>query len=385
VAVASVAGYAGSLVAVFNADTMGYVLWTTVWAGFIVIGSGVGALLMVRARGNRVGPVLLGASALHAVVFVAGAVAFIAASLPGVPTWLVTVPVLINHAGFVVPIIIVLIGIPLIFPDGHLLSPRWRWLVVLTIAALIATTPANLVAPGRIGTFGIENPIGMDPVPPVVAALEATTNWMSIFLFGGAVLAVVVRYRRGGPVERQQLKWLIAVAAVAAVAFPLAFLVQEGMVSDLLLLVGLLALMALPIAIGVAILRYRLYEIDRIVSRTLGWALISGVLVTVFVGLVIGLQTVLEDVLNQGDTLAVAASTLVAFALFQPVRRRVQRAVDRRFDRARYDAERTAAAFAERLRDEVDLDSVEAGLTDLASRSLRPVSVGLWLRTAVHR
>ena len=136
---------------------------------------------------------------------------------------------------------------------------------------------------------------------------------------------------------------------------------------------------ACPLAIGIAVVRYRLYEIDRIISRTIGWALVTGLLVAVFIGGVLALQALLAD-FTQGQTLAVAASTLVAFALFQPVRRRVQRAVDRRFDRARYDGERTAAAFAERLRDEVDLVTLAAELQGTVGAAVRPTISSLWLR-----
>ena len=125
--------------------------------------------------------------------------------------------------------------------------------------------------------------------------------------------------------------------------------------------------------------RYRLYEIDRLISRTIGWALVTGVLVVVFAGTVVGLQALLDQVI-QGETLAVAASTLVAFALFQPVRRRVQTLVDRRFDRARYDGDRTAAAFAERLRERVDLAGLEADIAGVVDVALRPTTVGVWIR-----
>jgi hypothetical protein len=136
----------------------------------------------------------------------------------------------------------------------------------------------------------------------------------------------------------------------------------------------------IPIAIGIAILRYRLYEIDRVISRTIGWAIVSGMLVAVFVGGVFALQAILAG-FTQGETLAVAASTLVAFALFQPLRRRVQRVVDHRFDRARYDGERTAAAFAERLRDEIDLARLRESLALTARDAVRPTVASVWLRT----
>ena len=138
-------------------------------------------------------------------------------------------------------------------------------------------------------------------------------------------------------------------------------------------LVSYVGILAMPIAIGIAVTRYRLYEIDRLISRTIGWALVTGVLVLVFAGTVVGLQAILARI-TQGETLAVAASTLVAFALFQPVRRRVQTAVDRRFDRARYDGDRTAAAFTERLREQVDLAGLEADIAGVVDTALRPSS-----------
>jgi hypothetical protein len=138
-------------------------------------------------------------------------------------------------------------------------------------------------------------------------------------------------------------------------------------------------LLLVPVAVGIAVTRHRLYEIDRLLGRTIGWALVTGLLVAAFGTMVVGLQTLLGDV-TQGQTLAVAASTLVAFALFQPVRRRVQSAVDHRFDRSRYDGERTAAAFAECLRDQIDLASLETDICATVATALRPNSTGVWIR-----
>jgi uncharacterized membrane protein YfcA len=209
---------------------------------------------------------------------------------------------------------------------------------------------------------------------PILEALASVT----VVAFGLAVLAVVLRYRRAGAVERQQLKWLFAVVVVAAVAFPIALLLPESLLAQAALIVGLLSLLALPLAIGVAVMRYRLYEIDRLISRTIAWGVVSALLLAAFLVPMIALPALLDDV-TQGDTLAVAASTLLAAALFQPVRHRVQRTVDRRFDRARYDAQRTADAFAERLRHEVDLDAIGQELEGVVAEAMRPSRATLWL------
>jgi hypothetical protein len=172
---------------------------------------------------------------------------------------------------------------------------------------------------------------------------------------------------------------------VGVIAFPVAvagqLLAPDSVFNTGAWLVGFIALIGLPVTIGVAILRYRLYEIDRIVSRTIGWALLTGVLVAVFAGLVVALQAVLAPVTNE-NTLAVAASTLVAFALFQPLRRRVQRAVDRRFDRDRYDGELTVAAFGSRLRDLGELTAIRGDVLVTVDVVVRPSSAQLWLRGA---
>jgi DNA integrity scanning protein DisA with diadenylate cyclase activity len=154
--------------------------------------------------------------------------------------------------------------------------------------------------------------------------------------------------------------------------------VPSPAIADAALLVGFIPLFAMPLAIGVAILRYHLYDIDQIISRTIAWAVISGVLLGAFVVLVVALQAALTG-FTGGETLAVAMSTLGACALFQPVRARVQRAVDRRFDRARYDSQRTAQAFAERLRDDVDLDALASELRQTAMSAIRPASAAVWL------
>ncbi len=327
----------------------------------------VGALLTDHAPTNRIGPLLSAASVLLVVSAALNAYSRSGAvrenglgTLPGTE--------LADQVGSLAgefAILIVLIGIPLIFPTGHLLSRRWRLVVWLAIFAMTLDTINTIVPSAAVGI----TPFGS------LAALTAPVG------FGAAMAAVGVRYRRGAQVERQQLKWLLATAGFATIVFPVSFLLPPGPTSDLAFFLGLFALAALPVAIGIAILRYRLYQIDRIVSRTLSYAVISIVLVGIYAAIVVALQAVLGEVVDDSP-LAVAASTLVVASLFQPVRRRIQRTVDRRFDRRRYDAERTAAAFSDRLRDQMELESVGADLAAVIASSLRPRTQGLWIRTA---
>ena len=200
-----------------------------------------------------------------------------------------------------------------------------------------------------------------------------------------AMASLVVRYRRAVGVERQQLKWFAAVIAIAGPALAIAILTSgttSGTIADVSGAtwgIAVISLALLPVAIGIAILRYRLYEIDRLISRTIGYATVTGVLVVVFAAAILLFQAVLAP-LTQGNTVSVAASTLVVAALFQPLRRRVQSRVDRRFNRARYDAERIVAAFAGRLRDEVDLGQLRTEITAAVDHTVQPIAVSLWLR-----
>jgi hypothetical protein len=356
-------------------------LETRILFGLAVVSFGfVGAILASRVPGNVIGGMLLAASVMMSVGAAAGSYAVFgtregAPRLPGVE-----VAALLNQVLFFYPVVIVLIGIPLVFPTGRLLSGRWRWLVWLAIVAMLALTAVNLFYPGPVAGGPTVNPLGSQDLVPLLEGLNAFASWTSVVGFGGAALSVVLRYRRGTAIERQQVKWLAAVAAVAAVAFPTSILAPSLAIGDTFFLLGFIALIGLPIAIAVAILRYRLYDIDRIISRTIGWGLVTGALLAAFTVAVLVLQTALARI-TQGQTLAVAASTLLAFAMFQPLRRRIQSIVDRRFDRARYDAEQTVLDFTDRLRDQLDLEALGQEVGRVAAETVRPESAGLWLRT----
>jgi hypothetical protein len=352
-------------------------LFAAILGSIVAVSVVVGAMLTSRVPGNPIGRLILASGVALAGSVVAQSIA-LSGVAAGAPLELIAVAAIAVNTGLTGSIVVVLIVIPLVFPDGRLLSARWRWVLVLAALALGASFLAQLLGERQVAIGGVSNPFYVPALRPVLDVLDAFASWTSVVGFGAAALAVLIRYRRGDVVERQQLKWLIAVAAVAAVAFPVAYIVPAPAITQVAFLVGLLALLALPVAIAIAVLRYHLYEIDRIISRTIGWAVITGVLGAAFVVLVVGLEALLQGQ-TQGETLAVAASTLAAFGLFQPVRRRVQAAVDRRFDRARYDAQRTADAFAERLRDEVELDVLAAELQRTVEAAIRPSAAALWL------
>ena len=228
----------------------------------------------------------------------------------------------------------------------------------------------------------VANRLAVAPEAPFWSVVDAIDDLMFIFLLAflaAAIVGLLVRYRRSEGIARLQLRWLVAALAAifAAVIFAIVASAVLGDVYGVWIPAGI-AYLLVPVSIAVAISRYRLFEIDRIISRTIGWSLVSGLLIGAFAILVVGLQTALTGI-TQGDTLAVAASTVVAFTLFQPVRRTVQHAVDRRFDRSRYDAQLTTEAFAERLRNEVDLDTLAIELERTVSSAIRPTAASLWL------
>ena len=282
-------------------------------------------------------------------------------------------------SAMVVPgILVTFAAVAITFPDGRLPGPRWRRPVLaVAVAQAFSSIVSGLSTEVGAPTLP-RNPAGL-PLPDTLVAAASAAGTLALLLgMALAFAAVTVRFRRSVGIERQQMKWFVAAVGVNTVLLPLSFLSDAGP-AEAIDLVSLGAANLIPIAIGVAVLRYRLYEIDRIVSRTIGWALMSGVIVATFVVPVLALQALLAGV-TQGDTLAVAASTLVAASLFQPVRRRVQAAVDRRFDRARIDAQRTIADFSDDLRGSVALAAV-TGALEGATEILRPAHVRLWLRS----
>jgi hypothetical protein len=251
----------------------------------------------------------------------------------------------------------------LLFPTGYLPSRRWRPLAWAAATAGTALLTLNLffASPDKVGGT-------------VAAMTVAAASAIFIVLMLSA-LSLVARYRRTGGVERQQLKWF-ALAAVVAASSLVGQLLGEALWNLLIAATNT----ALYVAVGVAILRHRLYDIDLLINRALVYGSLTAMLALVYVGGVVGLQAAFRTISGQESTLAVVASTIAIAALFVPLRRRVQGFVDRRFYRRKYDAAKTLEAFGSRLRNETDLEALSGDLVGVASRTVQPAHVSLWLR-----
>ena len=345
------------------------------FAGLYAIGfGGVGAVLTWRRPGHLVGWIFAATGLVEAADFASfeyGLAASAGRHLPGsayvgwVQLWI-----------WVPFVALVAVYLVLLFPDGRLSSPRWRpvsWLAggfaVIAIAGL-AFSPGS----DRPNLPKLSNPFGVAPAAvPFDTAVAGLAGLVGCVVL--AVWSLAARRRRGMATERQQIKWLawsgclVAVALVPAVTLSL----TPGTAARIASAALFAAVLAMPAAVGVAVLRYRLYDIDRVISRTLAYAILTGLLAGVYAGLVL----LATGVFEVHTPVAVAAATLAAAALFSPVRRRVQYRVDRRFNRARYDGEATVAAFAVRLKDAVDLDAVRGDLASVVQAALEPAHISI--------
>jgi hypothetical protein len=335
----------------------------------------VGALLASRRPRHPVGWLLLGLGLALAVnLLVEPYVMYGLLVRPG------SLPAASYLVGFVYVMIFVGLScagfVLLLTPTGSLPSPRWRWWARVAAAAPVVIVLGGVVQPDPLAPDYLGNPLAVPALARVLAvpALAGIVVVLVSLLVGAGSL--VGRFRRARGVERQQLRWLAVAAALASmlllVALVAGYLGLDGVV---LASVGLCVAL-LPLATGAAILRYRLYDLDRIISRTLAYGLLTVLLGGSYALVVLGLG----QLLGQRSSLVVAGATLAVAALFQPARRRIQRAVDRRFNRRRYDAARTIAAFSARLRQQVDLDTLTGQLLGVVDETMQPTHASLWLR-----
>jgi hypothetical protein len=279
---------------------------------------------------------------------------------------------------------LILVFTPLLFPTGRLLSARWRPVAVLTAIATTAIAVGGALQPTltlQNVDYTVRNPIGLAGASDLEALGNVLFDLLAVCAVA-AVVSVVLRFRRSRGVERQQLKWFTYAAVLAILLQAVPAPLGEGAVYDVLF--GL-TIAFIPVASGIAILRYRLYDIDRLINRTLVYGLLTTILGLGYAGAVLILGEVFGGVAGNPSTWVVAGATLAVAALFQPARRRIQAIVDRRFNRRKYDAARTVEAFSVRLRDEVDLDALTAELLAVVNQTIQPTRASLWLRPSVER
>jgi hypothetical protein len=277
---------------------------------------------------------------------------------------------------------LILVFTPLLFPTGRLLSARWRPVAVAAAVATVLIAVGGALEPTlklQNEDYTVDNPIGLRVVPDEEAGLVGGVLFgVLAFCAVAALVSLVLRFRRSRGVERQQLKWFTYAAALAILFEVVPTPQLEGEVHDVLF--GL-TFAFIPVAAGTAILRYRLYDIDRLIHRTLVYGLLTALLGLAYAGVVLGLGQLFEnDVTRYPPSWLVAGATLAVAALFQPARRRIQAVVDRRFNRRRYNAAKTVEAFGLRLRDEVDLDALAAELLTVVDQTMQPTRTSLWLR-----
>jgi len=352
--------------------------------GFIAVQLGcatAGAIISSRLPGNAVGWIFLAIGVLLGLLFAVGAYADLAIdmgydSLPGgwIAAWIGTW--IFIPAAFGLPMFLLLL-----FPDGRFISRGWRlagWVLGATVTSAAAS---KALVPGRIPP-GLDNPLAPSGVAgEVFRVLDSVTDVLALPAFALAVAGLAVRLRRSRGVERQQIKWFTYCAALVGAGFGTGVFISEP-VGGLAFLVGLLALAGLPVAAGIAILRYRLYDIDVIVNRTLVYGTLTVSLVALYIGSVVSLQYLFRVLTGGGSQLAIVASTLVIAALFNSLRRRIQSFIDRRFYRKKYDARRTLEDFSARLRDETDLEHLHADLLSVVWETMQPAHASLWLRSS---
>ncbi len=343
-------------------------------AAYVAFGA-VGALIVSRDAANRIGRLALATGALGSFVALSDSVARSAQAIPG-QEWAAWLAVWGFPATLAPPLLLILV-----FPTGHLASSRWRVVGALITVGVLGLAVGNAFTPRMVDYPALQNPVGI----PAFSGSPLESGGVAWFpVLGGAIAAavgLVPRLRRAQGIEREQLKWITFAAALHGLSWVVLAVDLPGTAGELAQYAIFATLLLIPIATGIAILRYRLYDIDVVIRRTLVYGVVVAILAGIYVAMILALQSILSRIIG-GETLPVALSTLVIAVLFGPLRRNVRDAVDRRFYRSRYDHDRLLVAFGTRMRDEVELDSVSRTLTGVAGQAVRPASITLWLRGA---
>src|SRR5215208_5279170 len=377
-------------------DVVANSVFAVVFAAIVLSFSTVGALIATRQSRNPIGWIMIVAGfGLAATILTGNYVEISLAQPPGrlpATEWVIWVTQWVWVPAFG-PALTFLF---LLFPNGRLPSRRWRPVGWLAVAAMVTLGCGGAFMPGPVPDYPqIRNPVGLTLLEgSFLAGVGGPLLYLS--LVASIVLSassMVVRFRQAAGEERQQIKWFALAAGFAAlgwVVLTLAYANDEGTESLLLVvaqLLQLLSLLGIPIAVGIAILKYRLYDIDIIINRTLVYGSLTATLLAVYFGGVATIQAVFRFLTGQEQQpqLAVVISTLAIAALFNPVRRRIQSFIDRRFYRSKYDAKKTLEAFSVKLRDETNLQALEKDLVGVVRETMQPAHVSLWLRPDTPR
>jgi hypothetical protein len=357
-----------------------------VQGGLVVLYGTLGALIASRRPRNLIGWIFCAMAAALGILSAAYGYADYALyktddTLPGaeLAAWL-------TNWLFMAPVFIAPCFLFLLFPDGRPASPQWRPVVWAVAAVAAVAVFATALAPGRLDAHpAVGNPLGLaGPFGEIARVAQEVTEVLAILAFLVSLTSVVVRLRRSGGRERLQVKWVAYAAVLTATSFATSFLVgllpSSQTVADIFFLIGVVGFTSIPVAAGIAILRYRLFEIDFLINRTLVYGSLTVMLVAVYASSIVVLQGLLRALTGQESQLAIVASTLAVAALFNPLRRRIQGLIDRRFYRSKYDARKTLEAFSAKLRDETDLDALSDELVGVVRKTMQPSHVSLWLR-----
>ena len=341
----------------------------------------VGALIIWRHPGNTMGWIMAAVGLLASWGPLADTYADTAYGAGRGPDALFFVSVWVSLWYWYPLLGLILLFTPLLFPDGRPPSPRWRpvvWLAGLDIALI--TFLAAFHERFEYSGVSMENPVGIPGIEnPEHSRLGSVLFGLLFFLLGASLLSMVVRYLRSGGVERHQIKWLLFATVVAVVQTASEEVIGNLLESDVLFAI---VIALFPIAVAVAIFKYRLYDIDVVINRTLVYGSLTATLIAAYFGSIVLLQRVFVALTGERSTLAVVASTLVIAALFNPLRRRIQSFIDRRFYRRKYDARKTLETFASKLRDETDLETLDGELMSVVRETVQPAHVSLWLAPA---
>jgi hypothetical protein len=346
----------------------------------------VGALIVAKRPGNQMGWVVLAvACAWYLIPSDEGYTDFTAqvAAAPdsGWRVW-------ISYWASGLAVFGTFVFLPLLFPDGHLPSARWRPAGWLAAVALLAWTMHDAFGAETASDIAVPGAVKSERLADILGTIEPLTTLLTAGVVLASAASILIRFRTARGVERQQLKWFAYVASVVAAFFLLAGVTatlssaqESGMLGAIGWIGGIFGgVVGLPVAIGIAVLRHRLYDIDRLINRTIVFAALSATLLLTYLALVLGLGGAVRDLTGDDSSLVTAASTLVVAALFRPLRGRIQRVVDHRFNRARYDAALTLEAFTARLRDELDLATLSVELQSVVRQTMQPTQVSIWLK-----